>query len=153
MKETWSNRIRNILKEIHFFEEFTNEELDFFSKQLSLRSVPKNTTLFQEGEVGDYLFFIVEGSVEIRLGSASAKNIIATLGYGQCVGQMALIDDYPRSATVTAMEPSELLLITKNKMDNMIKEYPALGIKIFKGLAKNLSIRLRAATGRFADLT
>lgn len=152
MKEGKFVRIKNILKEISFFEFFTDEELDFFSKQLILQAVPKDTALFTEGEIGDYLFFIIEGSVEIRLDTANDRYIIASYGYGQCVGEMSLIDDYPRSASVIVTEPSELLILTKNKMNSIVKKNPIVGVKIFKGLAKNLSIRLRSSTGRFADL-
>ncbi len=152
MDETGFDRIKNILKEISFFEDFNDNELYFFSKQLSLQAVPKDTVLFKEGEVGDYLFFIVEGSVEVRLATVHAKCVIATYGYGQCVGEMSLLDDYARSATVVVIEPSELLIITKNKMDRIVKENPTIGVKIFRGLAKSLSLRLRGSTGRFADL-
>ena len=62
MKGTGFDRIENIIKEISFFEDFNDNEVYFFSKQLSLRAVPKDTILFGEGEIGDYLFFIVEGS-------------------------------------------------------------------------------------------
>jgi len=65
---------------------------------------------------------------------------------------MSLVDDYPRSATVVAIEPSELLILTKKNMDNIAKERPGIGLKIYKGLAKMLSLRLRDATGRFAEL-
>ena len=152
MKNIGFDRIINIIKEISFFEDFNDNELYFFSKQLSLRAVPKDTVLFKEGEVGDYLFFIVEGSVEVRLATVNAKCVIATYGYGQCVGEMSLLDDYARSATVVVMESSELLILTKKNMDRIVEENPTVGVKIFKSMAKNLSLRLRGSTGRFADL-
>lgn len=152
MEKAGFDRIKNILKEVSFFEEFEDNELDFFSKQLSLQAVPKGTVLFSEDEIGDYLFFIVEGSVDVRLETTRAKHIVATYGFGHCVGEMALIDDYPRSATVLVNEPSELLILTKKRMEHMVKKNPILGVKIYKGLAKNLSLRLRGAAGRFSDL-
>ena len=152
MEKVGFDRIKNILKEVSFFEEFEDNELDFFSKQLSLQAVPKGTVLFSEEEIGDYLFFIVEGSVEVRLETTRAKHIIATYGFGHCVGEMALVDDYPRSATVLVNEPSELLILTKKRMEHMVKKNPILGVKIYKGLAKNLSLRLRRTAGRFSDL-
>ena len=152
MEGTGFDRIENIIKEISFFEDFNDNEVYFFSKQLSLRAVPKDTILFGEGEIGDYLFFIVEGSVEVRLASVHAKSVIATYGFGQCVGEMSLLDDYARSATVEVIEPSELLILTKINMERIVKENPTIGVKIYKSLAKNLSLRLRGSTGRFADL-
>lgn len=152
MNDMGFDRIINLLKEISFFEDFDEKELDLFSRQLSLRSFPKDAVLFREWEVGDYLFFIVEGSVEVRLDSTRAECVVAKFGYGHCVGEMALVDDYPRSASVHVTEPSELLILTKKKLESIIKENPAIGVKIYKGLARNLSIRLRGITGRFADL-
>jgi CRP-like cAMP-binding protein len=151
-KETGFARIKNILKEIDFFEEFTDGELDFFSKHLSLRAAPKDTILFKKGDISDYLFFIVEGSVEVRLAATRAKSIIATFSSGHCVGEMSLVDDFTRTATVYVTEPSELLILTKSKLDTIIKDNPICGVKIFKGLAKNLSMRLRSTSGRFADV-
>ncbi len=152
MKEAGFARIKNLLKEISFFEDFTDEELDFFSKHLSLRAVPKDTFLFKKGDISDYLFFIVEGSVEVRLAATRATSVTATFSFGNCVGEMSLVDDFTRTASVYVAEPAELLILTKSKLDTIIKESPICGVKIFRGLAKNLSSRLRSTTGRFADV-
>jgi CRP-like cAMP-binding protein len=148
------NRIRHILSEIPFFEEFSGDELDFFSRNLSLRSFPKKTTLFRKGDIGDYLFFIADGVVEVRLeatGSSKTK-LIAILGQGSCVGEMSIMDDYPRSATIVVRGPSELLVLTKNRFESICKENAPVGIKFLKGITKNLSLRLRKTTGKFFDL-
>lgn len=148
------SRIKHILSEIPFFEEFSGDELDFFSRNLSLRAFPAQTVLFRKGDIGDYLFFVVEGAVEVRLESIESKPlIIATFERGSCVGEMSLVDDYPRSATIIVTEPSELLLFTRNRFESICKENPLVGIKFLKGIAKNVSIRLRKTTGRFADLS
>jgi len=147
-------RIEHILSEIPFFEEFSSDELDFFSNNLSLRSFPAQTVLFRKGDIGDYLFFIVEGKIEVRIDSAESKTIIiATFERGSCLGEMSLVDDYPRSATIVVIEASELLLLTRNRFESICKENPPVGIKFLRGIAKNLSFRLRKTTGRFADLS
>ncbi len=145
--------IQPILREIPFFEEFSSDELDFFSRNVSLRYVPKETVLFKEGDIGDYLFFVVDGVVDVRLQSTTSKPlIIATFERGSCVGEMSIVDDYPRSATIVVTEPSELLILTRNRFKSICRENPSVGIKFLSGLAKNLSVRLRKTTGRFADL-
>jgi len=151
--ETPFETIIPLLKEVAFFEDFSDEELEFFSKKVSLRYVPEDTWLIKKGEIGDYLFFIVEGGVEVRLDQKDTKRIvIATFTRGACVGEMAMVDDYPRSADIVVTKPSELLLLTRNGFERMCRENPAAGIKFLRSLAKNLSIRLRMTTGRFADL-
>lgn len=147
------DRIKYILSEIPFFEEFSSDDLDFFSNNLSLRSFPAETVLFRKGDIGDYLFFIVEGSVEVLIEThRNNPLIIATFDRGSCVGEMSIVDEYSRSATIVVKEPSELLLLTRNRFESICKENPPVGIKFLKGIAKNLSTRLRKTTGRFADV-
>ncbi len=145
--------ISHILRELPFFEDFTDDELDFFSRNVSLRSFPADTVLFQKGEIGDYLFFVLEGMVDVRLESTDSKRlIIASFDRGSCVGEMSIVDDYPRSANIIVTEPSELLLLTRNRFESMCEENPVIGVKFFRGLVKSLSLRLRQTTGRFADV-
>jgi CRP-like cAMP-binding protein len=147
------DRIEHILRENPFFEEFAPGELDYFARQLSLRSFAADTVLFRKGDLGSYLFFIVEGEVEVRLEASDLKQvIIATFERGSCVGEMAIVDDYPRSATIIVTQPSELLLLTRGRFETICIEQPGLGLKFLKGVAKNLSLRLRKTSGRFADL-
>jgi CRP-like cAMP-binding protein len=146
-------RIRHILGEIRFFEDFSSDELDFFSRNVSLRYVQAQTVLFREGDIGDYLFFIVEGAVDVRLDSPeSEQKIIASFDRGCCVGEMSIVDDYPRSASIVVTKPSELLFLTRKRFESICQENPSVGIKFLHGLARSLSMRLRKNTGRFADL-
>ncbi|MBW1676599.1 MAG: cyclic nucleotide-binding domain-containing protein [Deltaproteobacteria bacterium] len=152
MENTFS-RIKHILGEIPFFEDFSSDELDFFSRNVSLRYFPAQTVLFREGDIADYLFFVVEGMVDVRVEPTDSKQIIiATFDRGCCVGEMSIVDDYPRSATIVVTKPSELLLVTRNRFESICQENPPVGIKFLHGLARNLSMRLRKTTGRFADL-
>lgn len=147
------DRIEHILRENPFFEEFSAAEMNCFARQASLRSCPAGTVLFRKGDIGSYLFFVVEGEVEVRLESASLKQvIIATFGSGSCIGEMAILDDYPRSATIMVTKPAELLLFSRDRFEAICTQQPALGIKFLKGIARNLSLRLRQTNGRFADL-
>lgn len=145
--------VKHVLREIPFFEDFSDEDLDFFSKNVSLRYFSEQTVLFREGDVGDYLFFVVDGMVDVRLESTSSRQIvIATFDRGCCCGEMSLLDDYPRSATIVVTRPSELLLLTRNRFQSICQKNPGVGIKFLRGLAKNLSLRLTKTGGRFADL-
>jgi CRP-like cAMP-binding protein len=154
VNDTGIVRIKHILREIPFFEEFGDDDLDYFARQVSLRSFPKKTVLFREGDVGDYLFFVIEGSVDVRLETSdSNRKVIASYGWGSCVGEMSLVDDYPRSATIWVTKPSELLIMTKTRFEDICANNPHIGLKFMRGLARNLSIRLRGMTGKFSDLS
>ena len=151
--ESVFSRIKHILTEIPFFEDFSTDELDYFSRNVSLRYFPAQSVLFREGDIGDYLFFVVEGMVDVRLESTESKQkIIASFDRGCCVGEMSIVDDYPRSATIVVTKPSELLILTRNRLESICQENPPVGIKFLHGLARNLSMRLRRKAGRFADL-
>ncbi len=146
-------RIEHILRENPFFEDFDSDEIDFFAKQMSLRSFPEKTTIVQKDEQGGFLFFVVDGEVEVRLEGTDFKQIlVATLGRGACAGEMSIIDDYPRSATIVTATPSDLLLLTKSRLESICQENPLLGLKFIKGLNKSLSMKLRQTTGQYVDL-
>jgi CRP-like cAMP-binding protein len=70
-------------------------------------------TLFREGEIGDRAYVIRVGRLEISRRVGAAEVVIAVEGPGTILGEMALIDDQPRSATVRAMEPSRLTVVPK----------------------------------------
>ena len=151
--ENTFGRIEHILREIPFFEDFSSEELDFFSKNVNLRYFPERTELFKQGDFGGYLFFVVEGVVEVRLEAKYSKQVIlATFNRGCSIGEMSIVDEYPRSATIVVTEPSELLSLTRGSFESICRESPPVGIKILRAIAKDLSIRLRKTTGKFADL-
>ena len=153
MDDVGFDRIKRVLGEMLFFEDFSEDDLDFFSKNVSLRYFPKDTVLFNEGDIGDFLFFVVEGMVDVRIKSKDAKQInIANFQRGACVGEMSLLDNFTRSATIVVTEPSELLIFTRNRFRFLCKDNPAVGLKFIMGIAKNLSLRLRKTSGRFADL-
>jgi len=146
-------RIYGLVRDLPFFDSFDDDEIRDFSKNLSLRQVREGEVLFREGDVGDYLFFIVEGVIEIMLENENRQHkVIATYTTGASVGEMSLIDEYERSATVRAGSNCEILVLTKTKLDKIISENPVIGIKILKGLAKNISERLRTQVGRYRDL-
>lgn len=146
-------RVQHILSEIPFFEEFTGEDLACFAQNLSLRFFPEGSCLFEQGDIGDYLFFVVNGHVEVKIEAQNSNQlVIAKFGPGSSIGEMSLIDDYPRSATIVVSEDSELLLLSRQRLDAICEQDPVTGLKFLRGLAKALSSRLRKANGRFADI-
>ncbi len=146
--------IINIIRDLPFFDEFTKEEVTRFARNLSLQHIDEGAFLFREGDVGDYLFFVVEGLVEIIMESSSkTQKIIASYGAGASIGEMALIDEFERSASVRAATDCEILVLTKSRFETTLKDQPEVGTKLLKGLARNISLRLRAQQGKFHDIS
>jgi CRP-like cAMP-binding protein len=91
--------------------------------------------LFAAGEPGDSLYVVVRGEVRVE----SGDDTLATLGAGECVGEMAALDFEPRSATVVAATPSHLIRLDRNDLLDLLRDRPAL----VDGLARVLAERLR----------
>lgn len=145
-------RLRMILRENLLLKSLTQEEIDYFSHQLSLRYFSKGKTIFKEGEHGDYLFFVIQGKVEVRLENSHNQHVLGLYAEGALVGEMSIVDEYVRSATVSAIEDTEILILTKTKFDEIIKKKSKLGIKLLLGISRVISARLRNTMGRFFEL-
>jgi len=151
--EKTKNLILDLLRDVPFFKDFDDSEIVELASFMSLQHIDEGTVLFNEGDVGDYLFFIIEGIVEIILANKEKQtSVIASVGIGESVGEMSLIDEYERSATVKSSTDMEILVLTKTRFDSVIEKSPRLGAKVLRGLAINISNRLRTSQGRYRDL-
>ncbi|GMT42913.1 MAG: hypothetical protein IEMM0002_1324 [bacterium] len=151
--ERTRDHVIDIIRDLPFFDAFETDEIKKFARNLSLQQVKKGEVLFNEGDVGDYLFFIVEGIIEIVLSTVDKQHkIIATYSSGTSVGEMSLIDEFERSATVQASTDCEILILTRSKFDWITSNQPEIGVKMLRGLAKIISERLRGTQGRFKDM-
>lgn len=140
------------LRENPLLEGWAQSEIDYLSHNLSLRSVPKGKVIFKEGDHGDYMFFVIHGKVEARLDSSRNHHVLGLFNSGSLVGEMALIDEYPRSATVSTIEDTEILILTKTKFKTILQDKPGLGIKLLLSISRVISTRLRNTMGRFFEL-
>jgi serine/threonine protein phosphatase PrpC len=105
------------------------------------RHVDAGEVIFKEGSVGDELYVIVEGRVEIR----AQKRLLRILEAGLHFGEFAMIDRQPRSATVTAIEPTHLLVLSQEQFERLKREDPARALAFYEVIAKRLSLNLREA--------
>ena len=95
--------------------------------------------IFREGEPGDTMYLIISGSVGVSKGETPSARLIDTIGPGEFFGEMAIIADMPRSATITALEPTELIAIHKHHLLASIQNQPQLAIDIIKALILRLA--------------
>ena len=147
------NYIREQLSNIPLLEVFTPEELDRLMPYFELRSFADNTTLFGEGDRGNHVCFVLEGTVDIRKESISGnQQIAAKFGRGSIIGEMSIVDEYPRSATARVTSNSKLLILSRESFDKLTEDLPQLGIRFLKEITRILSQRLRRTSGRFGDI-
>ncbi len=140
------------LENVSIFGSLTEDELAVVMEHIEYYRIDAQKTLFREGDFGSYVCFVIEGKVDIVKESPSGKRVVvATLSQGSSLGEMSLIDDTPRSATILVREPSLLCLFSKQSFDQILETHPKIGIKVLKGIARFLSGNLRNTTTRLAN--
>ncbi len=94
--------------------------------------------LCRQGDLGDAAYIIIEGEASVRIGTASGDIEVARLGAGDVVGEIAILCDVPRTATVSAVDRVTTLKITKELFFRLINEFPQIAIEIMRELAARL---------------
>ena len=141
-----------LLKELSLFSELTNFECDHIASLCRLVEGNAGDRLIAEGEQVRTLYFLVSGELSVTKGHGAGQNVlIATVGKGAVLGEMALLERLPASATVEATGPFQALAIELNVFTRLIENSPLLGYKIFKKMAQITSYRLRIASGQLAE--
>lgn len=145
--------LADLFEETKWARFFNRKEVETIAKYLSLKEVEKGNLIFKEGARENYMAFLIEGEVAILKGSEDIfEKIVVTLKPGTHFGEMAFIDDEPRSASAYAKEKCTLLILSKTNFERLAEDHPKLGIKILKEIAKLISRRLRMTTGRLVYL-
>ena len=92
------------------------------------------TTLFAEGEAGDAMFAVVEGTVEVRVGD----RVVEVVGAGGIVGEMALIDARPRSGSAVVVEPARIVRVDEKHFTFLVQEHPTFALLVMRIMADRL---------------
>jgi CRP/FNR family cyclic AMP-dependent transcriptional regulator len=147
--------VRDILRRVPFFQELTQPELDSIVALGRVVTYPKDMVLFQEGDKGEALYIVIEGAVRIAKGSPGqgGDGTIAYMEQGGCFGEMALVDDFPRSAAAIAHEDCVVLFVERSAILTLFREDPVIARKILWAFCRSLSLRLREAIDRIVALS
>ena len=147
-----SEAIEEVLINIPLFNGFTSNELKVVASRCTMLEVEKGELVFKEGDKGDYMCFVASGMFDVLKQSEAGKSApITTLTRGRSIGEIALVDDYLRSATVRANKKSSLITLTKSNFEMILEHHPPVGIKLLKGLTRILSLSLRKTSSQLAD--
>lgn len=142
----------SIPRNIAMFDRLDEEELKIVAKYMNYRDVEPGEIVFKEGEKGAYMCFVAEGELEVLKKNLEGESVvISTLQTGASIGEMAVIDNFPRSATVRAKNKGTLLTLSRYSFDTILKQYPPIGIKLFQSLSRLLCLHLRKTSKGFAD--
>jgi CRP/FNR family cyclic AMP-dependent transcriptional regulator len=138
-----------ILRTVPMFAGLSDDQLSMLTQVVTRRSVPRGAMLMAEGDQTDSLYMIISGRLKVMMGDSEGKEVIlAMLGPGEIVGEMGLIDDNPRSATVISVEPCELLTIGKREFRKCLAENFDMTMGVMRGLVR----RLREADRKIGSL-
>jgi CRP/FNR family cyclic AMP-dependent transcriptional regulator len=99
--------------------------------------------VFEQGDPGRALFVVVEGAVEIIRATTHGAYVLNTLGPGDAFGELALIDDFPRSATARVVTPGRLLILYKSDFDALMEGNARIAVVVMRNLSRVLAIYAR----------
>lgn len=123
-----------LLKRVPLFEECSRRELREISAVADEIVVPAGTALAQEGKSGRELVIIVEGAADVT----KRGRKINTVGGGDFVGEIAVVTDSPRTATVKTTQPTHALVVTRRDFRTLMKRVPTIQLKVLETLARRL---------------
>jgi len=129
-----ANAKLDLIKGVPLFEQCSKKDLQSIAQIADELDLRAGKVLMQEGERGREFFVIVSGEVDVRRKGRK----LATLGPGSFVGEMALLSKAPRVATVTAVTPLNVLVITDRAFLSLLDKMPPLCVKVARTLAERV---------------
>ena len=138
-----------LLRNVPLFAALPESQLQLLTRVVGRKSHPRNSTIIAAGDPTDALYIVISGRLKVMMSDDEGREVIlAILNQGEFFGEMGLIDEAPRSATVIAIEPCELLTINKLDFKKCLQENFDICTAVMKGLVK----RLREADKKIGSL-
>jgi CRP-like cAMP-binding protein len=131
------------LKTVPFFDRLSNRQLNTVSDIMFERGYDSDESIFEEGQPGAALFLILDGKIAIEICRETSTTRLAVLESGAFFGEMALLDDTPRSANARALEPTRTLALYRNDLNDLVHRDAKAACQIYRSLAGTIGDRLR----------
>lgn len=137
------------LRKVPLFASLSDDKLEMIAALTAKKNYTKENVIFFEEDEGDSFFIINEGHVKVAKFSDEGKEfILSMLGPGDFFGDMSLLDSEPRSATVIALENTQVTIIRRSDFHAALREYPSIAIELLSEISK----RLREANRKIGNL-
>jgi cAMP-dependent protein kinase regulator len=144
---------RDTLPRIPLFSSLQRSAFLTLSDELTMRSATRGEALVNEGETGKSMFIVVQGSVDVqRMQADGQSRVVAHMGEGSFFGEMALVAELPRMATVVMAEDGVVFEITRDKVREMVKEHPSMAGVIEQFYRERLLANLLRSSPLFRTL-
>jgi CRP/FNR family cyclic AMP-dependent transcriptional regulator len=145
-------RLCAMLKGSKFFGDLSAREIETLAEYVQAYRAEPETVVFREGESGAFMCLVVEGGAEIfKQDHKYGSKRIGRVEVGKTIGEMALIDGEPRSATCICPQQSMLIMLTREQFVRIIREHPGLSVNILLKIVTLMSRRLRQTSGQLVD--
>ncbi len=144
------NPTDNILKQIPIFSSLKHEDIIKIRELREEATVYKNSVIFNQGDIGDAFYILADGKVKItKTLEEGGETTLAVFRDGDFFGEMALIEDQPRTATATALEDCKLFKITKQNFEFLMRLNPTISLKIMRFMSER--VRTSSQAGKIAE--
>ncbi len=137
---------QSLLQNVYLFKELTPSELEKINAISRPESFSPGEEIFSEGDAAHSLYVIKFGTVKVQHSTKDERIDVTTLGTGSHFGEMAFLDGEKRSASVVAVEKTELVAISFEELRKVLEENSAIAVKVYKAMAQFLCGRLRVTT-------
>lgn len=150
-----------VLKTVPLFAAFSDQQLSMLLNYVQHRSYPRNVYVMQAGDETDSLYVILSGKVKVVIADDQGREVIlGHMGSQDFFGEMGILDDQPRSASVYTLEPCEMLRLSKAGFVNCLRENADVAMLVIRHLVRRLreadrkieSLALVDVSGRVARL-
>lgn len=148
----FADDIHEIFSKVPLLEGFDASETQLLCNFMVCYSAPRGAKLIQQGDVGEYMFFLLTGHADVFVQNGVEPPVrVATIGPGTAVGDMSMIDHRPRASSCVAVEPVDLVLLSSQAFKDIMLTLPRLGNKLLMVLLHSVSERLHALQERAAE--
>ena len=140
----------DFLRKIPLFDTLDDDELVVIGKHIKIFELDHGDFLFKEGQVGKSVCFLLTGSLDVIKQTDKNMVEIATLAKGCTVGEMSIVGESKRSATVRARQHSSLASLSREDFETILNDHPRIGVKMLKALLKYISMNMRRTSKQLA---
>ena len=145
-------KVIDFIANVPLFDMLEDEELSIVARHMNLLDLSKDEIVWNEWDKGDFICFVMDGKLDVlKRCSADALSTIATLERGKSIGELSIVERFPRSATLKAHTDAVVVTLSQDTFELILKEHTGIGIKILKSLSCLLSHNLRKTSSRLKD--
>ena len=141
-----------VLRRVPFFAEIEPAKLKLLAFMSERVAFDPGKRLFRQGDPGDAAYLIIAGEAEVSAETPAGPLVLATLGANEIVGEMAILGNVPRAATVRAKDRLITLRISKEPFMRMVREFPSMAVAMMRELAERLAATNNQLSAAQAEL-